>query len=808
MNPRAILYGSAFTGIALLSLLDAAAKGVVIFLIAIVLALAMRRASAASRHLVWLCALCAALALPFCASLLPQLRVLPGWMRWEEIPRRFTAVEPIALSVLENGVASPDAEATAVQQSITAPTGKAALRSSTPAARKLHRISASAIVFGWACGAALLLSPLCYSLLALHSLKRRARLIVEGPLAIACREIEHELGIARPVKIFIGAPDAMPMVWGIFHGNLLLPATANDWPAARTRAVLLHELAHVRRRDPLSQFIAHIALAVHWFNPLAWFAVRQLRAEQERAADDLVLRHGVRASEYASDLLAVAKGFHAAPFAHVALTMARPAHLENRIAGILDAARNRRALTRWIACCAILLAGVIAVPLAMLRADDTPKMRGRILDRNGIVLAQNKDAVTREYPFRALAAHTLGYTGREGKDGPRVGRSGAEKVFDARLSKGEDVALTLDARLQSAVQNVLREADIGRGSVVMLDPKSGDVLASASFPNFDGNSFAPAISAENWRALIDNPAAPLLDRTVQTSAPGAVYKLVTALAAAAAGKVDRTFDCNGGVEYGGRLLRCWIAMQGGQHGRLDLHDAITQSCNCYFYQLGNEVGIDELEKTARALGLGARSGLDIPGEQTGVVSSPALLAEGEKWTRGHTANAAIGQGYTLATPLQMASVAATIANDGRALLPRLSADGAPLLRHDFIAAGCKPEQVAQLRAAMRDTVMLDGGTGKKARSEMIAIAGKTGTSQTMRSESGSRVPESCAWFIGYAPADSPRYAFAISVEGGKAGGAVCAPIARRILEAVAAGLPEPTAQTPADGHFRKIDSVE
>ncbi len=451
---------------------------------------------------------------------------------------------------------------------------------------------------------------------------------------------------------------------------------------------------------------------------------------------------------------------------------------------------------------------------AVPAADSPPaeiktRKRGRLLDRNGVVLAENAGAGVRRYPFGALAAHTLGSTGDDRKVGQLEGRYGVELRYDAQLRKGEDVRLTLDARLQCEVQKVLREAGIGRGAVVILDPATGDLLATASMPNFDGNAFTPSISVEQWETLVNNPAAPLMDRTLQSYPPGSTFKLVVALAAGRAGKMDRIFHCKGPVIYDGKAFKCWLTGREG-HGELNVGEAIINSCNCYFYQLGNEIGIDALAETARLLGLGARSGIGLAGESGGSVMSPASLKKVEPtavWSSGYTANAAIGQGYTETTPLQMASVAATIANGGRVLVPRLVADGLPQLRHDFAAVDCKPEQLALLRTVMRNVVVDRKGTGKSARSELIAIAGKTGTSQSWREEGGAKVKDNQAWFVGHAPADMPRFAFAVLVEGGTVGGATAAPIARRIIEAVATGLPPPEPQPQDAGHLLPIDRI-
>ncbi len=387
MNARLpfVLVGSDATGVALL---DAAVKGFVLLAVAFAFTFAMRRAAASARHLVWLAALACALVLPVGAGLLPGWRALPAWMRWETVPfqnvtngtngthatYRFPAV-----------VAAPFVPSVTLAPSVPS--------FAKPALQNFH-IGASSLLAIWAAGAALLLGPLLWSVFALARLSRRAVVVREGRLAAYITRIARELGLRRRVRVLLGDADAMPMVWGIFRAHLLLPTSAEDWPEARLRGVLLHEFAHLCRRDPLALLIAQLALALHWFNPLAWLAVRRLCAEQERACDDSALRHGVRASEYAADLLEVSTGFHATPFAAAALTMAHPARLEGRIDGILDPARNRASLSRRLIGATFVLTALLALPLAMLRADDG---KNRADDKlTGVFLVANAASGERE----------------------------------------------------------------------------------------------------------------------------------------------------------------------------------------------------------------------------------------------------------------------------------------------------------------------------------------------------------------------------------------------------------------------------
>ena len=379
------IFGSAAGSFALPALLDAAAKVSLLLALAFVVAAILRRAPASARHLVWLVALACALALPVCAGLLPGWRALPEWMSWETIHA--------AASRSQHGTDGTDAT------HLFPPAASTPFVASVPSvpsiakpAPQILRISASALLAIWAAGAGLLLAPLACSVFALRRISRRTRPLDDARLAAHIARIARELGLRRRVRVLIGDADAMPMVWGIFRASLLLPASAADWTDARLRGVLLHEFAHLHRRDPLALFIAQLALALHWFNPLAWFAVRRMRAEQERACDDFVLRHGVRASQYAADLLEVSTGFHATHFAAAALSMAHPERLEGRIDGILDAARNRSTLSRWLIGATFVFTALLALPLAMLRAGEGKVSPDREL--TGVFLVAN--AASRE----------------------------------------------------------------------------------------------------------------------------------------------------------------------------------------------------------------------------------------------------------------------------------------------------------------------------------------------------------------------------------------------------------------------------
>ncbi len=446
----------------------------------------------------------------------------------------------------------------------------------------------------------------------------------------------------------------------------------------------------------------------------------------------------------------------------------------------------------------------------------------------------------RSYVYGSLAAHLLGYVGapdetdREearkytfyqgdvegksnveksmdeylrGKPGLRVMRRNAKGQIDGVLREeppqaGDNVFLTIDSRIQYLTEEALRA--VGRGAAVVVDPNNGNILAMASVPSFDPNTFIPSIKAKDWEALRKDEANPLINRAVSAFPPGSTFKLVTTLAGLRKGMANVRYNCGGGVTYGDHFFHCWIAAKGGSHGVLSLADAIKVSCNSYFYQYGNAAGIGAIDKTGAELGLGQESGIHITGEQAGVLPGPewmAIHSPREKWSQAYTANVSIGQGYDLVTPLQLAMVYATVANGGISYYPRvidkvLKPNGSPEVDdkgnpvvppagrvHSDLRKDFTPEQIELARSGLWKVVNEDGGTGRVARLKNVVVAGKTGTAQaTDRGHEGT-----VAWFACFAPFDHPKYVVVVAVqagEGGGHGGSVAGPIAARILEQV------------------------
>ena len=464
----------------------------------------------------------------------------------------------------------------------------------------------------------------------------------------------------------------------------------------------------------------------------------------------------------------------------------------------------------------------------------------------------------RRYAYGSLGAHFLGYVGTpteidkedaarfnfyqpdtEGKAqlelalddelrgtaGARVLQRNAKGVIEGEVShqdpvQGRNVRLTIDARIQYITEQALRA--VGRGAAVVVDPNNGDILAMASVPSYDPNSFIPAIPAAAWNELTGDATDPLVNRALSAYAPGSTYKIPVALAGLRAGLDARRFNCSGGVQYGNKFMQCWIASKNSAHGSLDLQSAIRVSCNAFFYQYGNAAGIDQIVAVGNMLGLGQKSGLPLSGEASGILPGPDWLQANrprERWSSGQTANVAIGQGYVLTSPLQMAMLAATVANGGTSYYPRivdkiLDQNGSVIrqepvkVRADLRDQGLAVEQIETVRRGMWDVVNRGGGTAPSARIKNYEVAGKTGTAQFWR----GRVKDNHTWFIAFAPYDNPRYAVAVIVQGAQSGGGVAAPIAAKIL-ADTFKLEEGedlqvAALEPAKGSFQFVSSVD
>jgi len=436
---------------------------------------------------------------------------------------------------------------------------------------------------------------------------------------------------------------------------------------------------------------------------------------------------------------------------------------------------------------------------------------------------------TRQYPEK-VAAHLFGYVGEvndaqvndsEGlKSGDIVGQSGLEKVYNAMLMgedgtrrvvvnsvgreirtleedeplEGKRLQLTVDYDIQKAIEEGFDQLGFN-GAAVVLDPASGEVLGITSRPAYDPNAFAAGIDRATWAGLTGDADLPLNDRAIQGRySPGSTFKMAVATAALQEGVITPDFKvhCTGGASFYGRPFKCW---KKGGHGTMDLRHAIEQSCNVYFYTVGNMTGIDKIHKWATLLGLGEKSGIDLPNEVQGLVPSPEWKQARfkEKWYAGETVSVSIGQGSVSVTPVSMAVYAATLANGGTRVTPHL-------LKAVDDGAGWKPVPAPAPKSisaidpvklqAIRDGLFLvvnGAGTGHNAQMKGYDISGKTGTAQVISNQGKERAGKTDkdlrdnGWFVFFAPRDKPEIAGVVFLEHG-VHGSNAALIAHHVLD--------------------------
>lgn len=475
------------------------------------------------------------------------------------------------------------------------------------------------------------------------------------------------------------------------------------------------------------------------------------------------------------------------------------------------------------------------IPLILredLRWDEVARLAVHAPDLPGVDV---EAGLVRRYPEGRTTAHLLGYVGpvneaELARDDDallrlpefRIGKSGIEAQYErslrgsagvARLEvnafgrairevdrlpgrPGSDLSLSLDLELQRYC--TARIAGEASAACVVIDVRTGGILAMASVPSFDPHAFADGLRPAVWAALRDDPLHPLVDKAIRGEyPPGSTFKMMTAIAALQSGVITPTtrIHCSGSVALGRAVFHCW-RKEG--HGALNVVEAIEQSCDCFFYEAGRRAGIDAISEVAHAFGLGEPTGIDLPGERPGAIPSVQWKREklNQPWHKGETLIAAIGQGYVLTTPVQLAVMTARLASGGRRIRPwlvrppGLEPDQDPPLAID-------PRWVALAHEGMSRVVNGGRGTARKAalRTEGAHMAGKTGTSQVRRITAAERASGAYkdkrripwrhrdhALFVGFAPVESPRYAVAVIVEHGVAGSQAAAPVARDVLD--------------------------
>ena len=454
-------------------------------------------------------------------------------------------------------------------------------------------------------------------------------------------------------------------------------------------------------------------------------------------------------------------------------------------------------------------------------------------DLPGVAVKVN---LRRNYINNQHAAHLIGYLSEINSDelksgkfsgyrsGDLIGKFGVEKTYEndlrgerggrqvkvnakgqvVRILKtvaaipGHDVYLTIDQGVQKKAEELL-EGIVG--AVVAMEPTSGRILALASSPTFDQSFFVGGISQENWSYLRSNPFRPMANRAIQGEyPPGSTYKMITAMAGLQEGVVDAetTFFCPGHYRFGNRVYRCW---KKGGHGTVDIIKALEESCDVYFYQVGQMLGVDRLAWYAKAGGLGAPTGVHLDHESSGLIPTAAWKKKRfrEPWQEGETLSVAIGQGFNTASPVQMAVLISAVASGGKRYKPLLleavkTFDGRLVHVETPQVVGKLPVDDATLQLVQTGlwrAVNGEHGTARRIRIKDIPISGKTGTSQVIsRKKDDEQLPEDQrpvhqrphAWFVAYAPSDAPQIAVAVVVEHGEHGSGAAAPIAKEVIK--------------------------
>ncbi len=505
-----------------------------------------------------------------------------------------------------------------------------------------------------------------------------------------------------------------------------------------------------------------------------------------------------------------------------------------------------------------------------LEWQEVAKIEVNLPDLPGVSIDEGE---IRHYPYGGSAVHLVGYVGAVSKADMtadpvmslpdlKIGKTGLEKTYDLKLRgtagsaevevnvlgrevrelnrapgrPGSRVRLSIDADLQRYVHERLGKEQ--SASAVVMDALTGAVYALASWPGFDPNSFTHGIPADMWEELLANPGLPLNNKAVAGQyPPGSTFKMVTAMAALEAGVITRDtgFFCPGHYDLGKERFHCW---KKGGHGRVDVTKALTESCDVFFYNIARDLGVDRLADCARKLGFGEKLNIELSEERPGLMPNRAWKKAqmGDTWHPGESIIASIGQGYILATPLQLAVMTARLVNGGKKVSPWLTydIDGVPVRapQDDNISLGFRQKNMDIILEGMRRVVNMPGGTayGSRMPEEQFQMGGKTGTAQVKRISRQDRIEgvqnQDLPWkyrhhalFVGYAPVSSPRYVCSVVVEHGVGGALTAAPMAKDILmlvqqrdpaskQPVPAVLPEGSSDKAAEGREPETKAPE
>ncbi len=475
------------------------------------------------------------------------------------------------------------------------------------------------------------------------------------------------------------------------------------------------------------------------------------------------------------------------------------------------------------------------VPILLAEDIDRPTLiyiKNHRFSFPGVVI---KTVPRRQYPQGNLASHLIGYLGqiteaelkeREDdyyKGGDLVGKRGLEKIFNDQLHgekgqrylevdsrgfvqrrlkvrkalPGNDLKLTIDLDLQKVAEEAMRGK---AGAITAMEVKTGKLLVLASSPPMDIQKFTGGISGKIWQNHINNPMRPLINKNIQGQYPPAsTYKIITAMAGLSEEVItpETIIYCDGSMELHGRKYHCW---KNRGHGAITLKRALSESCDVYFYQVGYKLGVERLATYAKKVGLGKKTGIQLAHEQSGLVPTPGWKrkTKNEKWQEGETLSMSIGQGFNLATPLQICRMTAAVVNGGTLYHPSLVAEvqqlnGAAVEQFTPQVDSMlqvSPTTLRLIKEGLVASVNDEHGTGGQARLETVTVGGKTGTAQLISMEKFKGFPKEKipykyrdhAWFTAFAPADDPEIAVTVLIEHSGHGGSVAAPIAKGVLK--------------------------
>lgn len=441
----------------------------------------------------------------------------------------------------------------------------------------------------------------------------------------------------------------------------------------------------------------------------------------------------------------------------------------------------------------------------------------------GIFIAED---YLRVYPYRDQLSHLLGYISKPNQQeltlpfiskmpNLDIGKEGLEKSFNPLLVgkagqreievnsngriireiskvdsiRGEEVYLSIDLRIQQYAINLLKSHRAG--SINVINIKNGEILCMASTPTYDPNKIIQKPNKEYWESILANSLSPLTNRSIQgLYSPGSTFKMIVAIAALKHGiiNIDTTHSCTGKIGFGNRLYHCWKT---NGHGKMNVTDAIKQSCDVFFYEISKKLGIDKIAEVAKDFGLGQSYDISMPNQKTGIVPNKKWKKEkiGESWYAGETLISAIGQGFVLTNPFQLAVMTSIIASNGKIVEPTIIKDN-PV---SFKTNEKYSNEIKIIKKAMFQVVNENKGTAFKSRLEDIKFAGKTGTSQVRRISLSERESDDFrekeqewknrdhALFVGYMPYDDPKYSISVIIEHGGSGASTAAPIAKQVF---------------------------